>query len=373
MASEAPPTRASWATPLRLVALVGTGAVLLQQAVSGWPLQPRQEAGFVVLILAVLAVALTFRLFLPTAQAQIRRHPDLLVPLGLLVLAEAALGWLLLLPPVAAVLAPSWPLQLWALTFSVSAGFVLTLLLRIGYATWMTVLVLEVVPLERADLGGTFSSVRRWFWRVLGLEALGWGVLFLGLAGAIAVAAAAVPLALVLMGVGSLLWNLMTAALLPVALDDRLPFWTAFRQGVRVSWVGKARWWKPVVVQMLLLGWVTYLSVSYTEAKPGSVTTHNKSNWSVNAFWTGGYEDESRWYGKLLEVLDAPPLAVISTALGLVFGVLALGVKLAIVAQLQPARPQSPGPSTELLHPDVPLETPPGSSGEDQVGITEAQ
>src|SRR5262249_3091995 len=101
---------------LRLTALLGTCAVLLQEAVSAFPLQPRQAWGFVILVLAVSAVALTLRWLMPAALGKLLAHPDLLVPLGLLVFLEGVLGWLLLLQPVAALLAPSWPLKLWVLS-----------------------------------------------------------------------------------------------------------------------------------------------------------------------------------------------------------------------------------------------------------------
>ena len=170
----------------------------------------------------------------------------------------------------------------------------------------------------------------RWFLRVFGLEFIGWGVLFAGLACAIALAPLALPLALLFMGSGSLLWNLATAALLPVALDERLRFWEAFRFGVIASWRNVWRWWPVVVAQMLLLGWITFFAISYTDSKPGSSSTQSKTDFSVNGFWTGGYESDCRWHGKLMQVVEAPPLAFVSTMLTLVFGMVAVAIKLRI-------------------------------------------
>jgi hypothetical protein len=112
-----------------------------------------------------------------------------------------------------------------------------------------------------------------------------------------------------------------------VALDARLSFGEALRHGIQVSWRAKERWWLPILAQMMLLGLFTFISVSYAG--------HSKTNWSANGFWTGGYENECCWYGKLMEALEAPKVAVISTALGLVFGVLAVAVKLRIVEELE--------------------------------------
>jgi hypothetical protein len=333
---------------LRRGALLGAAAVLLQQAVSDLPLKPRQEAGFLVLALALLAVTLALRLLLPAATRKLLRHKDLLVPLGLLVFAEGVLGWLLLLP-VAAVFAASRPLHLGFLTLSLSVAAVLAVLLRVAYGTWATVLILDAVRRDRADPVEAVGGLRRWFWRVLGLECIGWGILFAGLVLALALAAAAQALALLLIGAGSLLWNLATAALLPLALDDRLSFGAALRAGMQVSWAHRGRWWKPVVVQMLLLGAFTYVSVSYTETSgPGAVTTHQTTNWSVNGFWTGGYTDECRWYGAVMQTLEAPKLGMVSTALGLVFGVLAITVKLHIVSALEGPAPED-GPESWRL------------------------
>jgi hypothetical protein len=152
-------------------------------------------------------------------------------------------------------------------------------------------------------------------------------------------APASMVLAFLAIGIWALLWNFATAALLLVGLDERLGFGQAFRTGLWVSWSNKGRWWKPVVAQMLLLGWITLIMASYTEATGRGYSTHSSTNWAVNAFWTGGYENECRWYGDLMKTVKAPKLAVLSTILGLVYGVLAIAVKLTIAERL-PARQQ---------------------------------
>ena len=335
---------------LRLAAGVGAAGFLLTEALSEFP-QPRQMTGFVVLVIAAAAVALTLRFLLPAATARLLRHPDLVVPLGLVVLGETLIAWLPRLPVAAAFLTLSWTLKVGAASFAVSVAFVLSILLWAGYGTWMTVLILQLAREGRDDPVAAWSGVRRWFGRVLGLEFVGWGVLFLALAVVIPLAAGALPLALLAIGGGCVLWNLATAALLPVALDGRLRFGEALGHGIRVSWRGKARWWPAVVAQLLLLGLVTFVSVSHGGPgdKPGSYTRQQKTSWAVNAFWTGGYENECRWYGKLMEALEAPKLKWVSTALGLTFGVLAIVVKIHIVGRLMEPSPPLPGESPEGL------------------------
>jgi hypothetical protein len=320
---------------LRTIALAGTGVVFVQELVSAFPLKARQEAGFLLLVVAVLAVGLVLRFGLPQATARLLRHPDLLVPLGLLIVAEAILGWLLLLPPVAAILTPPQPLKLGVLSFSISAASLVSILLWVAYAAWVTTLILDEVRHDRANPVEALNGLRCWFFRVWGLECIGWGVLFLGLACAVALGPGALPLAVVGIVVGSVLWNLATAALLPVALDARLSFGEALRHGIQVSWRAKGRWWRSILAQMMLLGLFTFVSVSYAG--------HSKTNWSANGFWTGGYENECRWYGKLMEALEVPKVAVISTALGFVFGVLAIAVKLRIVEDLEPPVTEAAG------------------------------
>jgi hypothetical protein len=129
---------------------------------------------------------------------------------------------LALLPAFAAVLVPAWPLKLWVLSFSVSVLFLVSVLLEVAYGAWTTTLILDTVRQGRADPARALCGLKRCFLRVLGLEAIGWGALFAGLALAIAMAPAAMPLTILFIGLGSLLWNLATAALLPVALDEPL-------------------------------------------------------------------------------------------------------------------------------------------------------
>jgi len=169
---------------------------------------------------------------------------------------------------------------------------------------------------------------------------------------AVALAAAALPVGLFAIGALSLAWNLATAALLTVVVASREPLARALAEGFRASWSGKRRWWYVVVAQMLLLGWVTFLSVSFTTSTgPGSFTTKSSTNWSVNGFWTGGYEDSCRWYGTAAAIYETQTLPPVATLQGLAFAVLAVAVKLRVVRDLRPTaapdRKEDPGPAYE--------------------------
>jgi hypothetical protein len=338
---QLPDTRQSGSGQLlRSLALIGVAIVLVQESIAGLPWQPRQEAGLLVLLLAAIAVSVSLVWLMPDAWRKLRRCSDLLVPLGILTLAEAVVGWLTLIPAMGAFLSPTTRLEFAAITFTVSVSFLLTIALNVAYGAWVTLLVLDVTRTEQADSARTLSNSWSWFFRVLGLEFIGWAVMFAGLAVALMIAPVSFVLALPLIGIGALVWNLATAALLPVALDAQLGFWEALCKGIAVSWANKGRWWKPIVAQMALLGWLTFVIVSYSETTPRGFSRQEKTNWAVNAFWTGAYENDCRWYGDLMKALNAPKVTVIATALSLVFGVMAIAVKLTIAGELARAQPK---------------------------------
>ncbi len=316
---------------LRWVAIIGTGIVAAWRAASLSGMEPRQDWGIVVLVLECLAVGLTCVTLLPAATARLRQHMDLLLPLGLYLPATELLGGLMVIPVLSAVLSPSWSFKVLSLSFSLSVAFFLQIVLAVLYGGWTTILVLQAVRQGHVNPVQGFADVSSWFWRVLGAEAIGWVVLFVALGITIAVGVAVLPLALLAIGVFALVWNLATAALLPVVVADRRPFGESVREGIRASWQGKGRWWLAVVAQMVLLGWVTFLSVSYTSnPRPGSFSTQNKTDFSVNAFWTGGYENECRWHSKLMAVVETKPLLLTDFLLGVQFAVLAVIVKLEV-------------------------------------------
>jgi hypothetical protein len=338
--------------PLRVLAIAGPAVVLVWQLLTLPPPKPRQSVGLVVLVIFILAVALALLALLRPALTTLLRHGDLLVPLGLYVTATHVTNTLLALPALAVVATPSWSIQALGLGLSLSLGFALQVALAVAYAAWVTRLVLQAVEHDRTDLVGALAGPWRLLGRVFVVEAAGWAGLMALMVPAIALAGAALPVGLFAIGMLSLAWNLATAALLPVVVASREPLARALADGFRAGWSGKRRWWYVVVVQMLLLGWVTFLSVSFTTSTgPGSFTTRSNTNWSVNGFWTGGYEDNCRWYGAAAAIYETQTLPPVVTLLGIVFAVLAVAVKLRVVRDLRPTaapdRKEDPGPAYE--------------------------
>jgi hypothetical protein len=70
-----------------------------------------------------------------------------------------------------------------------------------------------------------------------------------------------------------------------------------------------------------LVGWILCASAISAEEKSDSA---------------GGYEDNSRWYGKVAEISETQPLQPVTTLLGLLFGALAVVVKARIAGDLWP-------------------------------------
>ncbi|MBI2925560.1 MAG: hypothetical protein HYY24_07640 [Verrucomicrobia bacterium] len=327
--------------PHHLVALLGVAVVLLLDATRAFPLKPYQGWGFVVLVLGLAGAVLITWVRMPAAGAMLWRNKDLLVPLGLLTLTHQALAWLTLLPPLARLLVPAWSLSLWNLQFSLSVSFLLGMAVNVAYAAWVTTAIVATARDGRCDLAAAWGGVRRWCWRVLGLEFIGAGVVMLGLGTGIASMATDPPLGVVTIGATALVWNFLTAALLVVALQTEGGFWTAFRAGVAASWANKWKWWAPLLAQLLLLGVVTVIHVKWSDA-PGSFK--ESTNWSINAFWVGGYQEECHWYGKLMEALNqTPKVQLLSTLLALVFGGFAVAVKLHIAQALRLVTPPPVG------------------------------
>jgi len=333
-------------TLLRWLAVIGSAVVFLYHLTSLWHMEPRQEYGIVVLVLASIAVGLTCLVMLPAATGKLVRHLDLLLPLGLYFSAEGLLDALMAIPVFSAVFLPSWKLQILSLSFSLSLLFLLHIALAIFYAGWTTVLIVQANRRDHVDPLDAIQSAQHWFWRVAGAEVFGWVVLFAALAVVVTVGVVVIPLALIVLAIFSLVWNLATAAMLLVMASTRTPFGPTLREGMRVSWEGKSRWWPAVVAQMVLLGWITFFFVSYTSnPRPGSFSMQNKSDFSINAFWTGGYEDECNWHTKLMAAVETKPLPLVEFLLGIVYAVLAIVVKLQIAAAIYQ---HPPPPETSL-------------------------
>lgn len=312
---------------LRWVALIGLAVVLLIDLYSSLRLKTGLLLGVGVLVFFTVAVTLVSLLLMPRALGALARGLDLLVPLGLLTAAGKLLYWLAALPVLGAVLSPSFPLRFFSLSFAISLQFLLGVALAVAYAAWITAAVLELVHVKNTDPCATLPSALRRFWRMLGLEIIGWSVLLVTTGLAILLMPVLGLFALLPLALVAVVWNFCSAALLPVAWQCESGFGQAVRAGLMASIANFRKWWLLLLAQMLLLGLIFF----FYSHSGGSTNV----SWNINAFWTGGYEDNCRWYGKLAEVFHNSKLPLVDTLLTLLFGAMAVAVKIAIVQRLQ--------------------------------------
>ncbi len=309
-------------------ALVGLAAVLLVDFVLSLRSQAGLGLGVVVLLVFSIGIALVSLVLMPNAAGTLLRNKDLLALLALVTVAGRLVEWLAAAPLLGALLTPWFPLQLRNLGFPISLNSLLRIALSVAYATWMTGAVLELVRTGHGDPCPVLPAALGRFWRMLGLEFIGWAVVMVATGTLILLMPVMGFFVLVPMLAFAVVWNFATAAVLPVAWHEEAGCWQSFRAGVTVSLANLSKWWLLLLAQMLLLG----LVFCYYSSGGG----HTNVNWSVNEFWTGGYQSECLWYGKLTAALGTSKLPFVETLLTLLFGALAVVIKIAIVQRLQP-------------------------------------
>ncbi|HEX5218897.1 MAG TPA: hypothetical protein VFZ59_04970 [Verrucomicrobiae bacterium] len=316
---------------LRLVALIGLAIVLLVDLISSLRVTGGLGLGIVLLIVMALAVGLTALVLMPEAAGALLRNKDLLLPFALTLVVGKLLEWISAAQFLGTTLKSSLPLRFISVSFPISLMFVLHIALAIAYATWMTAALLDFVRTGNSDPVRALSEVPKRFSRIMGLEFIGWVIVMVVTSMLLQLMPLMGGWALLPMAAFGVMWNFATAAVLPAGFAMEGGFWRSFRAGVGASLGYLSKWWLLLLVQMALLGLVFY----YQSSSGGNTNV----SWSVNVFWTGGYEDECRWYGKLAEVMHAPKLPLANTLLTLLFGGFAIAIKLAIVQRLQPTAP----------------------------------
>ena len=339
--------------PLRWVALFGVALVLIARLAQSFPLAPRWWIGPLVLGVLTVAVTLVAVLLMPRAANTLARNPDLLVPLGLLLLVQEALALTLRLPLLGTALGASHALTLLNLSFTLSLHWLLNLALAAAYATWVTAAILNFVRTGQADPCAVLPDALRHLLRVAGLMFLGWAGVFVLLV----LMGLAMPVmhwfAILLMLPAVVAWNFVTAAVLPVALLTEGGFLSVLRAGVIASLANLRRWWGLLLAQMLLLGLVF---VGYASFRTGNSHSTNW-NWSVNTFWTGGYHDTCHLYPKLTDTYKTQPVPLVSALLVMLFGAMAVAVKIALVQRLLPAAEPEGQPPVLVVPPPVPSQS----------------
>lgn len=323
-------------------AFVGVVAALVIAAAHSFPLQARQGRLFLFAAVLVIAAWLALQFAFREPWRRCRRQWDLLVPIGIVAGVEQLSGLLARMPLLGQAFVPQWTLRLFSLSVSVSLSTVLNLLIWTAFAAWETDLLWRACQGDGTLRLAPWQSVRNHFLRSLAVLSLGVGVLLISLIPILAIGGVLFVLVIPLMGMLSISWNLATAALLPATLFRHAPLWESLKFGLRFSWRHKGRWWRGMLVQLMLLGLFVLIRVQYanstTDYGPStrgtSINTVSSVKWQVNAFWIGGYENGCRWYTKYAEALDVPLVPLVSQVLGMLFLVVAVTVKLTVIKVL---------------------------------------
>ena len=311
---------------LRIIAGLGLAIVLMIDLIRSLRIHGGATLGVALLALMIVAVVLTSLVLMPRAARALLHHKDLLLPVALVLVAGRLLEWIGAAGVIGAALTSSLPVQFLSLSFRFSLMMLLHIALAVAYSTWVTAALLKFVEAGNSDVGHALSQVPRRFFRILGLEFIGWIMVMMVTSILLLLMPALGFWALLPMAAFGVMWNFATAAVLPVAFATEGGFWRSFQSGVAVSLGSLGKWWILLLMQMALLGMVFY----YQSRSGGNTNV----NWSVNVFWTGGYEDECRWYNKLAEVMRTPKVPLVETLLTLLFGGFAVAIKLAIVQRL---------------------------------------
>jgi hypothetical protein len=333
---------------LRATAIVGYLAAIASGVYRLFPMADREWLAVVPVVFVTVLTTLAFAVLLRKEAAILFRHPDLLVPLGVRTLAITFL-WNLVVefPPAGFLGEVLFAFRVLNFGVSVTIWFLLLIAIFIAYAAWVTPMLWQAIREDRVDVTARGRETPRRFIPALVVESIGTlGIVVLmlpalNLPGELNIAAFGMLLA------ASIVWNLLTAALVPVGLQGRpgaIPdVGRAFRLGLR-RW---PRWAPAVLAQLFILGAATIVWVEYTDRRREvngnrtTTTVHHvdRVNWGTKAFWTGGYEDDSEWTEEFMEALEAPEPALAGAVLTMLLGALALAVKLKVMGiVLAPAR-----------------------------------
>ncbi|MEZ6009206.1 MAG: hypothetical protein R3F05_15775 [Planctomycetota bacterium] len=216
---------------------------------------------------------------------------------------------------------------------NVSLALLVGILLWAVHASWATRM------LDDARQGVARSGAARWARvladvpRTLLLLFVGWGgvfglVILLGLAtgprggGAWIVAALAV---------GVTVWNVLTAALLPVGLAHPGTALQGLRAGLAAGLRVARRTVVPVVVQCALLGIFILLSLDVSDRRGNSTTHNERTILYVHGVSTAGYESDSKWDEQVQDAYDEAPIPWIDFVTTFAMLVVAYAVKLHVL------------------------------------------
>jgi hypothetical protein len=332
---EAGHRTAGFSRSWRALALAGTAIAVLGALLRSIPVGMHHGAGLGTFILVAGAVVVTARLLFAPAWRTIVSRPDLLVPVGIVLFGQEVLGWLARIPVLVPILSHTLSGRILGLSLGMSGVGVLGIVLWVSFAAWQTGLLVHIVCSPDRYPLDPWVSIRRGFLPCLATIALGNLVILAVMIPYVALLAVSEPpelIAIIALGSLTVAWNVVTTAVLPIAVSRDGPITTRMKEGFRESWRLKSRLWPRLFAQLLLMGLATfsYERSRTTTTLPGgitSVTESGNSSCQVHAIWVGGYENNDHWYDDAVANAKATPVPVLTWILNVLFLVLAVAMK----------------------------------------------
>lgn len=318
-----------------------------------------QQTALVLGVLIMIAAGFFRHGSLPDACEILSENRGLLVPVGFVLAAQAVFGLLTRLPGLRELLTDGANFHLLGISVALSLATAYSIVIWTAFASWQTDLLWRAAHGEEQPSLAPGPPIRRHFLRVLAVLAVGVVVMLIALIPALAVSAMVMIFGLLLIGVLGVAWNLLTVVLLPVTMYTEAPLTESIREGFLTSWELRNRWMIPVLVHMLLLGGVAFTygrrheEVRIEDPRTRSVRIETRdsttSGFQVNAFWTGAYENNSRWYSYYLSQTNTQGVPVVSLLLKYQLLILAVTLKLTVIRELVSARAEP----EETVAPDL--------------------
>jgi hypothetical protein len=244
-------------------------------------------------------------------------------------------------------------------SFSISVCFLLSVALGTGYAAWVMRMIWHSADTGSSRLAESLGESTRWFPATLlalsiaNLVILGAMIPLLALLQWL-MSSVSMGFALAMFPV-TVVWALLTTALLPVACSGRFAALPSVGEGFRESIRGLGNWWLPVNLSVVLLGAIYVVPFSYTEHKnteeevttfengthttvtkrTNSTTNHHGVNYGSVGFSVAGFESDSRWSAEVADSFDTTTVPFLDAILTLLFGLLAIAIKIRIVTDLR--------------------------------------
>jgi hypothetical protein len=337
---------------LRTVAVIGLVLTTIYKIFSVSDIKQNQVYSFYALILIVVGIGVSLFVLRKTT-VQIFKNPDLLVPIGLYVTANTILSFGT--KSLSFVGFRDGKLELEGLSLFLVVYFLTQVFISVFFTGWMTRILLQFVESGRVELIYTIQDFRNWLPRTFIYLVVGWIPIYLMLSfmflpvllgGSARSSVALLYPFIFLIGISSLFWNLATAALLPYIISTKANLKQSFKEGVQISWANKKKTIIPVLLLMIVSGWIVLISVNYSEridekAEFGevsdsySIKNTRNFNYATNFVWTGNYPEASKWHNDLLKAVKEEPLSSVSFRIMLLMLILSLVVNLKIIQEVR--------------------------------------